>query len=103
MSTLLDRHIESSSEIRGGRPRIVGTRITVDDDVIMHRHLGQSLEEIAGKYELSPAGLYAAMAYYYEHQSAVDQQITDDDALIDAAKNQAPPRTAGKSRNPACG
>ena len=103
MSTLLDRHIESTSEIRSGRPCIVGTRISVDDVVIMHRHLGQSLEEIAGKYELSPAAVYAAMVYYYDHQSAIDQQIADDDAFVEAAKRQAPSITPGKSRNPACG
>jgi uncharacterized protein (DUF433 family) len=45
-------HLESSAEVRGGQPRIVGTRITVSDIVIMHLRLGQAVEEIAGKYEV---------------------------------------------------
>lgn len=48
---------------RGGKPRIAGTRITVADVAIMHRRLGQSLEEIAGSYDLPLAAVYSAMAY----------------------------------------
>lgn len=52
MEVVLDCHIEITPDVRGGRPRIAGTRITVADIVIMHLRLGQSLEEIAGKYDL---------------------------------------------------
>src|SRR5437868_6392460 len=92
MDTLIDRYIEQTPEIRGGRPRVAGTRITVDDIVIMHRHLGQSLEQIVGKYRLSPAAVHAAMAYYYDHQPEIDRQIADDDAYVDAFKKSNPSR-----------
>jgi uncharacterized protein (DUF433 family) len=42
-----------------------GTRIIiVADVVIMHLRLGQSVEKIAGQYDLDLADAYAAMAYY---------------------------------------
>jgi uncharacterized protein (DUF433 family) len=99
MSVLLDRHIEQTPDIRAGRPRIAHTRITVDDIVIMHRHLRQSLEEIAGKFGLIPAAVYAAMAYYYDHQSEIDKQIVDDDAFAELSKREHPSPLAAKLRN----
>ncbi len=48
----LNRHIEITPEVRGGKPRLAGTRITVADVAIMYLRMGQSLEEIAGKYQL---------------------------------------------------
>lgn len=84
MEAVLDRHIEITTEVRGGRPHIAGTRITVADIVIMHLRLGQSLEEIAGKYNLDLADLYAAMAYYYDHRSEIDEGIEADEAFAEA-------------------
>jgi len=49
MAVAPDQHIESSPAIRGGRPRISGTRISIDDIAIMYVHLGQSVEEITSK------------------------------------------------------
>lgn len=90
MNRTLDRHIECTPGMRGGKPRLAGTRLTVADVVLMHLRLGQSLEEIAGTYDLSLAAVYAAMAYYYEHQAAIDQSIEDDRAFADALRRTHP-------------
>jgi uncharacterized protein (DUF433 family) len=90
MEAVLDRHIEITSEVRGGRPRIAGTRITVADIVIMHLRLGQSLEEIAGKYNLDLADVYAAMTYYYDHRSEIDGSIEADEAFAEAFRRNNP-------------
>ena len=90
MEAVLDHHIEISPGIRGGRPRIAGTRITVADIAIMHLRLGQSLEEIAGKYSLDLAHLYAAMAYYYDHRSEIDDAIEKDEAFAEAFRHNNP-------------
>ena len=103
MSILLDRHIEQTPGIRGGRPRIAGTRITVDDIVIMHRHLGQSLEQISGKYALLPAAVFAGMAYYYDHKDEIDRQIAQDDELADTLKAQNPAPLTERMRRMARG
>jgi uncharacterized protein (DUF433 family) len=84
MAIALDQHIESTPTIRGGRPRISGTRISVDDIVIMYVHLAQCVEEIVAKYELTPAAVHAALVYYYDHKSEIDQTISDDDAVREA-------------------
>jgi uncharacterized protein (DUF433 family) len=93
-----DLHLESSATVRGGRPTIVGTRISVDDVVIMYVHLGQQVEEIAGKYNLSPAAVHAALTYYYDHKSAVDELIAADDALVEAFKRDNPSKLQEKLR-----
>ena len=52
MENTLIQHIEISPGIRGGKPRLAGTRITVADIAIMHLKLGQSVDEIATEYDL---------------------------------------------------
>jgi uncharacterized protein (DUF433 family) len=47
----------------GGKLRIAGHRITVQNIVIWHERLGLSADEIATEYGLSLADLYAALAY----------------------------------------
>jgi uncharacterized protein (DUF433 family) len=90
MAIALDRYIETSPGVRGGRPRIADTRIAVADVVLMYLRLGQSLEEIAGKYDLPLAAVYAAIAYYYDHQEAIDRSIADDPAFAETFRNNNP-------------
>ena len=89
-------HIEVTSGVRGGKPRVRGTRITVADIVLMHRRMGRALEEIAGTYDLSLAAVYAAMAYYYDHKPEIDQALDEEDALAEAFKNNNPSRLREK-------
>ncbi len=96
MEAVLDKHIEIDVAIRGGRPRIVGRRITVDDIVIMHLRLGQAVVEIASKHELTLADVHAALAYYYDHKADVDRQIDSDDAYVEAFKRDNPSRLQEK-------
>ena len=55
--------IMSSPEIRGGRPRVAGTGMTVMRIAGWYK-LGLSPEEIADQIGLSVAQIYAALAYY---------------------------------------
>ena len=82
MPILSIEQIETSSDVRSGKPRISGTRITVEDIAVMHLKLGMSLIEIAGVYELSLAQVYAAMAYYFEHREDIDKRMEEEEALI---------------------
>ena len=59
----LDQHIEISPEVRGGKPRITGRRITVADIVIWHEWLGRSADEIATEHDLTLADVYAALTF----------------------------------------
>ena len=82
MPILSIEQIETSSDVRSGKPRVSGTRITVEDIAAMHLKLGMSLIEIAGVYELSLAQVYAAMAYYFEHREDIEKRMEEEEALI---------------------
>ena len=90
MKTLLDRHIEITPNVRSGKPRIAGTRITVADVVIKHLELGQSLEEIARMFHLPLAAVYAGMAYYYDHRAEIDESIEASEAFAEAFRRENP-------------
>jgi uncharacterized protein (DUF433 family) len=98
MEAILDKFIERTPEVRNGRARIAGTRITVDDIVVMYAHLGQPVEEIVAKYDLPPAAVHAALAYYYDHKAEVDQLIGTDDAIVEAFKKNNPSKLQEKLR-----
>lgn len=83
-------HIENISGVRGGKPKLVGTRLTVADIVLMHRRLGRGLEEIAGTYDVSLAAIYAAMAYYYEHKAEIDKSLDEEEAIAEAFRKNNP-------------
>ena len=84
------RYIESSNEVRSGKPCIAGTRITVADIATMYLRMGESLEEIAGKYELPLASVYMAMAFYFDHRQEIDERTAQAEAFIETQKNHQP-------------
>jgi len=86
---ILDQHIEITPGIAGGRPRIKGHRITVQNIVIWHEHLGRSADEISAEYDLSLADVYAALAYYFDHRDDIDKHIEEDEAFIEEFRKQS--------------
>ena len=90
MQIALERHIEADAGIRGGKPCIIGTRIAVSDVVLMHLRLGQSLEQIAGHYDIALAALHAAMTYYYDHRAEIDRAMQEDDTTVQAMRTATP-------------
>ena len=57
----MHQHIETTPGIAGGRPRLAGHRITVEDIVIWHEHQGKSTTQIADEYDLPLAEVHAAL------------------------------------------
>jgi uncharacterized protein (DUF433 family) len=86
---ILDGHIEITPGVAGGKPRIAGHRITVQNIVIWHERMGKSADEISAEYELSLADVYAALAYYFDHREEIDQSIADDEAFVHALREQS--------------
>ena len=84
------RHIVQTTEICGGKPRIEGHRITVQNVVIWHEQMGYSIEEIAAMYELTLAQVHSALAYYFDHKEEIDQSIAKDDAFVEEMRNKTP-------------
>lgn len=77
----LDGHIEITEGITGGKPRIAGHRITVQNIVLWHELLGRSADEIAAEYDLTLADVYAALAYYYDHRAEIDKSIEESESF----------------------
>jgi uncharacterized protein (DUF433 family) len=90
MEAVAIRHVAVDPSIRGGRPHLVGSRVTVGDVALLHLRTGQPLEEIAAKYDLDLAALYAAMAYYYDHREEIDRALEADDAFEQAHRDRNP-------------
>ena len=86
----LDQHIEITPGIAGGKPRIAGHRITVENVVIWHERLGKCVDEIASEYDLTLADVYAALAYYYDHRAEIDQSMQESKAFVEALRRETP-------------
>jgi uncharacterized protein (DUF433 family) len=84
--------IVSTPGICGGRPRIDGHRITVEDVAIWHERLGMSPDEIVSAYpSITLSDVHAALAYYYEHRERIDAAIREGEQFVAQMRAQAPP------------
>lgn len=85
---VLDKHIEVNPAISGGKPHIRGHRITVQNIVIWHERMGQSVDEIASEYNLSLAEIHAALSYYFDHQDEVNASIRESKDFVKEMRKQ---------------
>ena len=92
----LDQHIETSPGVCGGKPRIRGRRITVLNIAIWHDRLGMSADEIASEFDLTLADVYAALAYYFDHQSEIDRAIGEDERFVEELRRVTPSKLETK-------
>ena len=77
MATGIDigEFIVASPDICNARPRIAGTRITIQSLVMDHK-TGMSAEAIAKEYpQLSLAQIYSALAYYHANKEQIEADI----------------------------
>lgn len=73
--------IVRTPEVRGGRPRIAGTGVTVRRIVGWYK-LGLNPEEIATEIpHLTLAQIYAALTYYHANREEIEQDIAEEDAV----------------------
>jgi uncharacterized protein (DUF433 family) len=87
---ILDQHIEVTPGVAGGKPRIVGRRIKVQDIVVWHERIGRGVEEIASEYDLSLSDIHAALAYYFDHRTEIDQAIDESQAFAEELRQRTP-------------
>ena len=77
--------ITRSADIRGGRPRIAGTGVTVQRIVGWYK-LGLNAEEIAARIgHLSLAQVHAALAYYHANREEIEAAIVADEQVTNTA------------------
>jgi len=69
----------------GGRPRLVGRRIRVQDIVFTHEGMGLSPDEIVSQLPgVSLGDVYAALAYYHDHFEEIRREMDEDEAFAAA-------------------
>jgi uncharacterized protein (DUF433 family) len=67
----------------GGRARIDGHRITVEDVAIWHERMGMSADEIVSAHPgITLSEVHAALAYYFENREAIEADIREGKAIV---------------------
>ena len=98
MPAVLDKLIEATPGVLGGKPCIAGHRISVAHVAVMYTKMRLSAEKIAKRYKLSPAEVHAALAYYYENREEIDRKLREDEAFIREFKRTHPSLSEKRSR-----
>src|SRR6266404_1768783 len=92
-----DTNIVCTPGVRGGRPCIAGTGVSVQRVVGWHR-LGYCAEEIARIIgHLSIWDIYSALAYYHTNREAIDRLLVQEDADYDLLAAEFSPPAHAKS------
>lgn len=93
-------HVEVSPGTCGGKPRVAGTRIRVQDIAVWHERMGLAADEIVSRYpQLTLASTYAALAYYHDHREEIDAQMEQGRQLVEAARRAHPSKLPAAPRN----
>ncbi len=90
---VLDKHIEITPGVASGKPRIAGHRITVQNIVIWHEHMGKSADEISADHNVTLADVYAALTYYFDHRDEINKHLHKSSCEVLEAKSHSLART----------
>jgi uncharacterized protein (DUF433 family) len=83
MTSVISEHIQITPSVCGGKPRITGHRIRVQDVVVWYEHQNMSPDEIVYHYpSITLADVHAALAYYYDHLEEIRQHIHESNAFV---------------------
>lgn len=100
IQSVIAEHIETTPGVCGGKPRIAGHRIKVQDIAIWHEYLGMCPDEIVYHYpSITLADVYAALAYYHDHLEEIRQQIAEGEAFAEELKTKTPSLLQQKLKN----
>jgi uncharacterized protein (DUF433 family) len=94
---VLDNHIECTPGVCGGKPRIAGHRIRVQDIMVWHELQGLSADEIVAQYpQLSLGDVYAALTYYHDHREEIRQSMKEDEEFVKQLQAKTPSKLQNK-------
>lgn len=97
MTAVIAEHIEITPGVCGGKPRIAGHRIRVQDVVVWHEKMGMSVDEIVSRYpSITLADVYAALAYYHDHFAEIRQQMQESEMFVQELKAKIPSKLQQK-------
>ncbi len=88
MSTAISSLLVSSSDVCGGRLRIDGTRVTVNQIATLYKQ-GYNAEDIADQYpHLTIAQVYAALSHYHANKEDIDADLIAEEQEADALQDE---------------
>lgn len=93
---VIEAHIVKTPNVMGGKPRIAGHRISVQDVAIWRNELGYTVEQIAEDYKLNLSDVYAALTYYYDHKTEIDDAMEREKKLFEEMKLKNPSKIKNK-------
>ena len=103
ISPSLDQRIEITPGVCGGRPRIAGHRIRVQDIAAWYEFQGMTSDEIVAGYpQITLADVHAALAYYHAHRDEIQGHMTEDETFVKDLRRNDPRATSkpgGKDAN----
>ncbi len=80
--------IATNPNVRSGRPVVAGTGVCVSDIAAAMIFQGQGPDDLALGFKLSLAQVHAALAYYYDHKTAIDDEIRENQRRFDELKEK---------------
>ena len=91
MTPVISEHIQITPGVCGGKPRIAGHRIRVQDVAIWYEKLRMSPDDIVYHYpSITLADVHAALTYYYDHLDEIRQDIRESEAVACQLAGQTP-------------
>jgi uncharacterized protein (DUF433 family) len=85
-TTDIGRLIVRDPKIRGGRPILAGTGVTVRRIAVWYK-LGLTPEEIADNFgHLSLSQVYAGLAYYHANRKEIEADLAAEEELAEARR-----------------
>jgi len=83
-------YVECRPGVQGGQPVIKGSRFPISSIIQNHRR-GLSVEDILHEFpHLTPAQVYDALSYYYDHRAEIDAAIAELTDVESAARDYPP-------------
>ena len=96
MATDIGTLITSSPEIRGGRPRIAGTGVTVRRIATWYK-MGYAPEDIGKRIgHLTVAQVYAALTYYHANREEIEADLAAEEAFANELERQHAARSVAR-------
>jgi uncharacterized protein (DUF433 family) len=100
MDPVVAKHIEKTEGVCGGKPRIAGHRIRVQDIAVWHERHGMSPDDIVAEFpQLTLANVHAALAYYFDHREDIRRDIEEADQILAESKVRHPSKLSPKMGN----
>jgi uncharacterized protein (DUF433 family) len=99
METPTGDRIASTPGVCGGRACIAGHRVRVLDIVVWHEHQGMTPDDIVSHVpSLTLADVHAALAYYFDHMVAIQEEMRTERALVKEFRGNHPSLVEAKLR-----